>query len=375
MIAAPQSPPCLEGSAAPRPPLVTSDMTAIERDWKRLQHAARPANPFLSWEWQSGWAAAHPHGVKPLVVGETFPDGSLAGLLALQRVRRHGLAQMEMLGQGAGGDELDCLVHPAAPAKVGARLLRTALAQRRWSLLRLESVRTGGVLATAMAAMHPHAPEVEAGECLPTLALPASFDALLAARSPNFRAEVRRRRRSFARLAPQASLECAESPVAVAAALGQLMRLHNQRRAQKQGRGIFARGRLRAFHRRVAVQLAAAGVARIYLLHTPGAVVAALYGLEAGGRFLYFQSGFDPAWAAASPGTMLLSGVIEDCIARGLTRFEFLRGEERYKRRWTAEQRHSQCWLLARGALGHAYLGLRRWRRAGRETELCEATP
>ena len=44
-----------------------------------------------------------------------------------------------------------------------------------------------------------------------------------------------------------------------------------------------------------------------------------------------YNSGFAPERAALSPGLVLLSHVIRDAIARGRPRFDFLRGEERYK--------------------------------------------
>ncbi|MGH9474733.1 MAG: GNAT family N-acetyltransferase [Terriglobales bacterium] len=332
-------------------------LAALERGWKQLQRRVGVTNPFLSWEWQSAWAAQLPRGVAPVVVAQPFPDGSLAGLLALQWRRHQGLAQLEFLGEGSGGDDLDCLLDPRAPAGTAERLLAAALRQRRWQRLRLESADAGGALAQL-----PWV-RTEAAEWLPTLELPASFDAYLAAQSPNFRAEIRRRRRRFVRQWPQARLDCAAAPAAVAAALPHLFRLHNLRRTQHAAAGIFESPRLRAFHLRAAPGLAALGVARVYLLRTPETILAVLYGLEAGPagarRFLYFQSGFDPAATAFSPGTVLLSAVIEDCMARGLRSFDFLRGEEGYKARWTSA-RHSSLRLLAvRGAVGTAWLRLR----------------
>src|SRR6185312_7118546 len=105
-----------------------------------------------------------------------------------------------------------------------------------------------------------------------------------------------------------------------------------------------------------------------YLLRTPGQVVAALYGFEAGGRFLYFQSGFDPEFSSLSPGTVLLSAVMEDLIAGGVTRFEFLRGDERYKGRWTTEARHTIRLECSLGPLGAAFLRARNLRRRLRRT-------
>jgi CelD/BcsL family acetyltransferase involved in cellulose biosynthesis len=44
-----------------------------------------------------------------------------------------------------------------------------------------------------------------------------------------------------------------------------------------------------------------------------------------------YNSGFHPDHAALSPGLVLLAALVRDAIARGKRRFDFLRGEERYK--------------------------------------------
>ena len=44
-----------------------------------------------------------------------------------------------------------------------------------------------------------------------------------------------------------------------------------------------------------------------------------------------YNSGFHPDHAALSPGVVLLAHLVRDAIARGRRRFDFLRGEERYK--------------------------------------------
>ena len=44
-----------------------------------------------------------------------------------------------------------------------------------------------------------------------------------------------------------------------------------------------------------------------------------------------YNSGFHPARAALAPGLVLLAHLVRDAIGRGKRRFDFLRGEERYK--------------------------------------------
>lgn len=339
-------------------------LAAIERGWKQLWRDAQSANPFLSWEWQRSWAASHAERAEPLIVAQPFADGRLAGLLALQRTRRHGLWRMEMLAQASDGDEWDCLLHPAAPAATARRLVEVALRQRRWDWLEIDSVPPGGPLA---AALTPLGARSEAGPALPYLALPATLAALLDSHSPNFRSEVRRRRRRFERLVPGAHLECVETSRGMQAGMAELFRLHERRRAQRGERSVYESAEARAFHLRAAAQLAASGRCRLYLLCSGGAVVAALYGLVWGRRFLYYQSGFDPAFADHSPGTVLLAGVAEDCIRRGERQFDFLRGEEAYKNRWTETRHPTLRLILTATRAGRAYLRLRPWWRHWRE--------
>ncbi|MGH9466418.1 MAG: GNAT family N-acetyltransferase [Terriglobales bacterium] len=355
----------MSATTLPAPPAPSAaPWTELERDWKLLVRCSENVNPFLSWEWLHAWASQLPSSVRPRVLVERFPSGALAGLLALQLRRRQGWRQLEFLGHGSGADDLDCLLHPNAPPHTAARLLAAAGAQPGWSLLRLESAAADGALAASWPrAFAPAHRRTEGAEWLPTLALPCTWEAYLRAQSANFRAEVRRRQRRFFSRWPAARVVCASTPAEITAAMPHLFRLHNLRRAHKRDRGIFASPRLRAFHLGAAPALAASGLARLYLLHTDDGVAACLYGMEAGPpearRFLYFQSGLDPALAAFSPGTVLLSAIIQDCITRRVRRFDFLRGEESYKKRWTTARHPSLRLLAARGPAGAAWLRLR----------------
>ena len=89
--------------------------------------------------------------------------------------------------------------------------------------------------------------------------------------------------------------------------------------------------RMERFFRRAIVALAAAGAARIAFLDLPDGPIAAFVTLEWDGTVGLYNSGFAPARAALSPGLVLLAHVVRDAIERGRRRFDFLRGEERYK--------------------------------------------
>jgi CelD/BcsL family acetyltransferase involved in cellulose biosynthesis len=65
---------------------------------------------------------------------------------------------------------------------------------------------------------------------------------------------------------------------------------------------------------------------------------------------LYYQAGWDPhsAVAGLSPGVVLMANSIRDAIADGAQYYEFLRGDEAYKSRWTKTYRKTVTVLLAR---------------------------
>jgi CelD/BcsL family acetyltransferase involved in cellulose biosynthesis len=96
--------------------------------------------------------------------------------------------------------------------------------------------------------------------------------------------------------------------------------------------------RVRAFHRDAASGLERAGLLRLYLLRIAGRAAAAYYGFQAKRRSYAYLGGMDPAFAHASPGSLLLAHAMAEAASEGSTCFDFLRGAEAYKRDWGASQ-------------------------------------
>jgi len=58
------------------------------------------------------------------------------------------------------------------------------------------------------------------------------------------------------------------------------------------------------------------------------------------GKYFFFIGGFDPDYARWSVGTVLFGYAIQHAIEEGAREFDFLRGEEEYKYRLGAQNRH-----------------------------------
>lgn len=343
-----------------QPPLVLAllrrraELACLRAEWDELARLAAPRHPFMDAGWQLAWLESHARNLQPWVWTARDAQGRLRALWPLARRWRRGLRCLHWLAEDSGGDELDILLHPAADLATARALYQAAMRRRGWDWMRLQSIQPTGILAQIFNSSAPTA-TVRTGLELPFLPLPSSLDALLAARSPNFRSEVRRRRRRMEHALPGLTCHCAEGAPAVAREMPTLMRLHRDRREQKQDAGIFARAEVREFHQRLLPALAARTQPRLYWLEAQGRPLAALYGFARADRFLYFQSGFDPSAAGFSPGTVLLSHVLEDCMRRQEREFDFLRGDEAYKSRWTRQSRQALAWETARTRRGAWY--------------------
>ena len=160
------------------------------------------------------------------------------------------------------------------------------------------------------------------------LALPVTWDAFLTALPKKHRHELTRKLRRFEREVPDGRVAWESTPAGIERRLDDFLALH---RASRAGTAKFMDARMEGFFRRAIGALAAAGGARLALLERSDGPLASFVTLEWDGTVGLYNSGFAPAHAALSPGLVLLAHVVRDALERGCRRFDFLRGEERYK--------------------------------------------
>jgi CelD/BcsL family acetyltransferase involved in cellulose biosynthesis len=325
-------------------------LAALRGEWSDLFEAAGSPNPFLSWEWQYAWWRTFAQRRAVWILEAREEGGRLAGLLTLcARGSVGGARRFGFLGGGVGGaDGLDALVRPGCGQAVRAAFAQAiAHSLRRWDVLDLEDLPCGTSTIPALrAALIPRGVKyaVEPRFACPGFAVRGTFAAHLA--GMRRRETCLRRRRWFERQ-PGFRIEVAERPEEVPEAIEDFFRLHHLRWDPEGGSDGIPRGRTEDFHRDVARLLAARGWLRLYRLVVAGRSVAAVYGFEVGGRFYYYQSGRDPAWAARSPGLVLVARTVEDAYARRLTDYDFLRGSEPHKLDWAGDRRET-CALRLR---------------------------
>jgi CelD/BcsL family acetyltransferase involved in cellulose biosynthesis len=168
------------------------------------------------------------------------------------------------------------------------------------------------------------------------LPLAGSFESFLATLSQKFRGKVRRERRVAEK--NEGHLRIIDSLDEFEKNFEVFIRLHQAGWMKRGQPGVFASERFTRFHREVAPKLLQNGWLRLYIYFLKDKPVSALYTFAYAGKLYSYQNGLNTdSEPLHSPGTVILSYIIEDAMILGFREFDFLQGEEHgYKAEWRA---------------------------------------
>ena len=294
--------------------------------WEALHADSALRSPFLSWAWQREWLAVFGESRRLELRTVTDDAGRLMAALPLVEIAP---ARLMLAGGADVSDYLDLLARRGHEREAWSALLEARAAEPgAWELHAVPGTSpTVGALPGLAAAVGLTA-RAEIEERCPVLALPETWDAFLAALPKKHRHELTRKVRRFEREVPDGRIVWESTPAGIDRRLDDFLALH---RASREGKAKFMDARMEHFFRRAIAALAATGGARLALLEASGGPMASFVTLEWDTTVGLYNSGFAPAHAALSPGLVLLAHVVRDALERGRRRFDFLRGEERYK--------------------------------------------
>ncbi len=331
----------------------------LEADWKELVAGSGTATPFQTWEWQTTWWKHYARTRKALLIA-AFEGKDLVGLMPLM-ISRGPWRTARAMASGAS-DYLHPLARtgfePAFAEVVGDYLQNLT----NVDLVDLHQIRESGPCAT----MLPDARVIEQANCL-VLDLPSKFDEYLAILNKSLRFDVRKLDKELFK-SGRALIEDVH-PGNVDSCLEAFFETHRKRWRKRGLPGAFIGTRTERFHRDWAGLAVRNGWLWISVLHYDGKPVGTIYAMRLGQACYYYQAGFDPEASAISPGSLLVGNTIRRAIEEGLTTFDFLRGDEPYKRRWKPQHEYKNLRLLAqpRGVMGKVG---KAWNEAGSRVEV-----
>jgi glycosyltransferase involved in cell wall biosynthesis/CelD/BcsL family acetyltransferase involved in cellulose biosynthesis len=294
--------------AAARPSELTTcvvdgleQLASLEREWIALWERCPWATPFQRPEWLLAYASAfcgERSGAYPWALAARR-GGALVALLPLMTRVAAGARAVALLGDGIS-DYLDVLGEPEDAEIATARFFevlgaRAAEGDAVW----LDALRSRSPLLSASgpAGVAEH---LVARDPSPVVAMSGKLDAL----PESMRRSLRRQRR---RAAGVGAVEFVEAPGTgdLPAWIEILFQLHGARWERRGERGVLDSAQLRSFY--------------------------------------FYISGFEPALAGVSPGSLLVGFAADRARDERAAEIDFLRGTERYKYRFGAEDRCSSA--------------------------------
>jgi CelD/BcsL family acetyltransferase involved in cellulose biosynthesis len=331
-------------------------MENLQSAWRNLAAESPNSTPFQTWEWHSAWFKFYGRTKKPYLL--CAYDGK--DLVALYPLARKAGAWYVLRSSGAGpSDYLHPLIRPEYESSAEAEFADHVSNQKDYSLVDLHQLRDDF--------SHLQVPgeiELDQGTCL-VLDLPGTYDDYLATLGKSLRYDVRKLDKSLFNEG-RAKVEMVDE-FNIGKGLDILFDQHKRRWRKRGLPGAFL-GKTQDFHHFWGRQAIKKGWLQLGMLSLDGNPIGAIYGMAMRETVYFYQAGFDPAHKSVSPGTLLVASLIRKAISDGRSHFDFLRGDEPYKRRWKPQREHKNVRkvIAVRGPMGE--LG-GRWNLLGSRVE------
>lgn len=164
------------------------------------------------------------------------------------------------------------------------------------------------------------------------------------AREGHFRRNLNRRWR---KLEQQGSLRLRRVDKLELASVRLFYAMENDGWKGRKGTAIACDQAAQDFFDSMAESAAPAGYLALYFLDFNGKPIAAQFGLALGEVYYPIKTAFDEAYSAYSPGQLITSSILQDCIDRRFREFDFLGQWAQWKAAWTETARpHYSCYIF-----------------------------
>jgi CelD/BcsL family acetyltransferase involved in cellulose biosynthesis len=323
---------------------------ALKPEWNNLLHRGCCDTLFLTWEWQSMWWKHLGEGDLVLLGFRAMDDGRLAGIAPLFfACDEDDRTVVRVIGCRDVSDYLDLIIERGQEDAVYGALLDYLEGDApAWDLVDLCNIPQDSVTYVRLrelADARGYQTLVEIEDVCPIISLPATWDEYLLMLSKKQRHEVRRKLRK-ADLEADTRFFIVGPDHDLRAEMQAFVDLHQKSTPEKDQ---FMDPQMQGFFFDVALELQEQGWLQLAFVEMDGERAAALLNFDYGGDILVYNSGYDPArFRQLSPGIIVTARSIEQAIALGRGKFDFLRGDEVYKYRFGAQDTEVRRLLIAK---------------------------
>jgi len=305
------------------------DLGSHRAAWERLAERAPHAELFETYPWITAWLETY-WTDGPLAFLFVFSGEELVGLAPLLDDRDGTIGCPRSLATPVNPHARRCgLLVAGEPEGIVAAMLDHLERSRRGSRLRLRRCDAASPVVAALEARHPLSLVRQKG-ANPIIRLDGDWEAYLASRPRHLRHELARKRK---RLETEWDAKWVNVSDAAGAerAMTEVLRIERNSWKDREGTSLVSEPGAATFYGRLARTCAPLGWLRVELLYLDGQPVAHLLGLVHRGVYYALKTSYDEAYRAWSPGVVLFQHAIRKACEDGLTTFDFLGADSRWK--------------------------------------------
>ena len=320
-------------------------IAALSEDWRELEQRSDCVF-FLSWKWIGAWLELS--GVRPVLL-QGFDDGRLVclGLLCMQANRRHGVLHSRGLFLNESGmvrHDIIAIEHNGflldrrfGDETIGAAMSYLMDLEDGHPLLGTwDEIRFGGVPASYESialsrGLRRHTVNRRSTAVVDLDAIRDSGGAYLDSLSSNTRYQIRRSTRLYEARGPL-RLERARDGAEALEYLEGLKRFHQPYWEARTGQGAFSYPFLVAFHQRLVTECEAGRDYELARISCGDQDIGYVYNLIRGRWIGFYLGGFRyESDNKMKPGMVCFALCLQAHLDQGMSAFDFLAGDQRYK--------------------------------------------
>ncbi|MHB8534204.1 MAG: GNAT family N-acetyltransferase [Sulfuricaulis sp.] len=311
-----------------------AELEVLSTDWTRLQTATGKGEIFQHFDWTAVWwkSFGKDHRFFTLIV---LRKERIVGILPLALIGR----RLRFLGYNVS-DYNHFLAEPGEADAALERCLDTLRGHAgEWDEIQLENVPESSLLAESLR----HLPRVwqrsivaTPGDPCPTMLLTENKHEVLKSSMDKLKRAVNRLRRANVLI-----FRHIEDPAEMAAHLPQFFKQHIRRSAMAGRRSGFLDHDYVSFYGNLLDRVGVDKVIRFSVLELGGQPVAYHFGLQYQGKYLWYKPSFDIDLWDLAPGQGMLWHLFEHQQTAGIEEFDFGRGDEAFKYRFSNHVRRN----------------------------------
>jgi CelD/BcsL family acetyltransferase involved in cellulose biosynthesis len=347
--------PTLETKSHTRHPLESGDLIVIQfnswseleryrADWDHLLSQSESASIFMTPEWLGSWWRAYSGGRQLCSLAFVDSQNRTVAIapLYLDHSSHAGITAttLRLVGAGSGdSDDLDFIVEPGYEPATARAFADWFQSTGNCHIGALETLPANSLVARSIVeAAHNRGWKLST-ETLPHsyVELPRTWTGYLETLASDFRPLLTRYpRRLQSRFSVNIS-RC-ENVDVLDSRLQTLFTLHQMRWTGRGETGAFASPQRRDFYSRMATAFLQRGWLEFWSLTLENEIVATQFCFRHGDTVSLLQEGFNPRYTAEKVGYALRAHVLQEMIATGARRYDFLGGADAYKAKFGATQ-------------------------------------